>query len=888
MPVLQPDDYAVVVGISKYPGYGPARDAAHLEAPDADAGLVYDWLVSPAGGGLLPYAKGMPDDERRVWLIRSSDYVPPAERYLDAEPQYTAVRRAFKYIDYASEQNRSRGKGARVGRRLYIYMAGHGIAPDIQHGCLVAADATQRDLSNINVSGWFKWFQRVRYFDEYILWLDCCMDQQSPTVMGEAGLGGPDRAGSTPKMFQAFAAHRTKKAVEAPIRVEGKQDPEIHGCFTWALLRGLQGGAVDEDERQVTGRSLRAHLKNSMKLFMTKEQLRNPDNDQDPDVGGDEDLVFGPVWPAPPEIAVRLAFGQEAVGKSYAVLGGSPPRQVAAGTSGATVELRLPPGTYVVVAAAGLRQGIVVADEGQPPIVVAEAGDAPRTPAAKDEFTLAVTAANPATEIAVLDRRLVLDGQAALGTLSRRMRNGIYKVRARLGAEIVERVILLDRDTALDMSVALASPAPIAGTRLTHEPHMAALQSLREGDARRRDAGPAPARTETPAPAAAPAPAGTAEILVLGRYWTRRNDAGAHAPASLPHPLAGVTLRRANGRRVADLGATEVRNGDGRDPVAGMCLPVSPGGYVLRHELAGKRTCEQTLVASPGWRTEVYLRPSPPAPGARAEPEKADIGEIAVLMKPAGSAPPFDWTPDPEAELVEAARLALATGRDVLSGAPEVEERLLRRFETPMAGILGAHVLLRAIEDARKRPDAPDLGPRLALVAGAVAMLRGMVGGDHPDVEALALACPGLVPSPDTPIGTPPMFHRSWRLLVRAAKERPELVPRALWDKVRATTGMRPFLVWAADRPARQAHLKALRTRLDVAPRPRRRPAAKVLAAPASMMARGSAPGAFGGFMAEAVLLPEPASSPAITAAIPDELAAQFDLPPSALAALGD
>jgi hypothetical protein len=513
----------------------------------------------------------------------------------------------------------------------------------------------------------------------------------------------------------------------------------------------------------------------------------------------------------------------------------------------------------------------VVADEGQPPVLVAEVGDAPRTLAARDEFTLTVTTGNPATEIAVLDRRLVLNGQPAVGTLSRRLRNGIYKVKARLGAELAERVILLDRDTPLDMSVRLASPAPIPGSRLSHEYHEATLQSLREG---------------TPLGAAGPASA-TAEILVLGRYWTGPSDNGAGpVAAAFLHPLLGVTLRRPNGRRITDLATTEVRNGGDRDPVAGLCLPVTPGMYLLRHTLTGRRVYEQALVASPGWRTEIYLRSSLPAPGAPATAERQDIGEIAVLMKPAGSAPPFDWTPDPEAELVEAARLALGTGRDILSGAPEAEELLLRRFTNPMAGLLGAHVLLRAIEDAqRKRSDAPDLGPRLALLTAAVLRLRELTGTGHPDVEALALVCPEVPPRPKVPFAAPPMLHRSWRLLVRAAKERPDLVPRSLWDKVHATTGVRPFLVWAADRPTREAHLKALRTRLEVVPTTRSQPA-RVSASRAFSMGPESSSGASGGAAMGAFLQPKAAAPPVSAVTIADDVAAQFDLPPSALAAL--
>ena len=48
------DDYAVVVGVARYPELSAEGAAADLEGPDNDAQDVYDWLVSPDGGGLDP------------------------------------------------------------------------------------------------------------------------------------------------------------------------------------------------------------------------------------------------------------------------------------------------------------------------------------------------------------------------------------------------------------------------------------------------------------------------------------------------------------------------------------------------------------------------------------------------------------------------------------------------------------------------------------------------------------------------------------------------------------------------------------------------------------------------------------------------------------------
>jgi hypothetical protein len=54
-------------------------------------------------------------------------------------------------------------------------------------------------------------------------------------------------------------------------------------------------------------------------------------------------------------------------------------------------------------------------------------------------------------------------------------------------------------------------------------------------------------------------------------------------------------------------------------------------------------------------------------------------------------------------------------------------------------------------------------GPGLELLNEVVANLRTLVGTEHPDVEALSLACPDTTLQRKMPVTTPPMFERSWK-----------------------------------------------------------------------------------------------------------------------------
>jgi hypothetical protein len=78
--------------------------------------------------------------------------------------------------------------------------------------------------------------------------------------------------------------------------------------------------------------------------------------------------------------------------------------------------------------------------------------------------------------------------------------------------------------------------------------------------------------------------------------------------------------------------------------------------------------------------------------------------------------------------------------------------------------------------------------------------LRGLVGCEHPDVEALSLECPDSTLRSSRPLRAPPIFERSWRILVKASlRSDPKLIPLSLWQQVHATLSAPPFLLWATD-----------------------------------------------------------------------------------------
>jgi hypothetical protein len=226
MAATQELDRAIVVGISSYPKFG--RDGASsndLQGPVKDAYAIADWLVNKANARVtLITSTGR--DGGQPWTV--SERRPNSQDIMDG------------FIDYVGE---SLGKSTvRLGKRLYVYMAGHGFAPEPRHLALITADAVSDIVvPNIQATSWIDWFADQLYFDECVLWMDCCATRTfayegGKPLMKKAAARQDGRA----KVFMGFATGPSHSAFEGPIPPAG----EIRGFFTHKLLRGLKGAAA--------------------------------------------------------------------------------------------------------------------------------------------------------------------------------------------------------------------------------------------------------------------------------------------------------------------------------------------------------------------------------------------------------------------------------------------------------------------------------------------------------------------------------------------------------------------------------------------------------------------------------------------------------------------
>jgi hypothetical protein len=767
--VTNPDDYAIVVGIAHYPGLlNEEGKPSDLEGPVTDAASIRDWLLAPNGGGLR-------GEERRL-----HHFDPAGHAARSAKPTLAVIQQAFRDLQVKTKR--------RPGRRLYIYMSGHGFAPDDDKGALFTAECeADVDLPNVWATEYVKWFRAKQRFSEFVLWMDCCCDQDLTITPLPITFPRAVLSGKAARRLLGLAAQTGMKAAEGPMA-----DGRVHGVFTWTLLNGLEK-AIGAN-RVVTGESLRDYLLNSMADFMPEEAKAGREVSLEPYVFADRGLVFGPKRPSgAAQVRVRLTFPPAAIGSEFRIWTGNSPRVVLKGrVTPDGVSATLDKGIYVAeVRDRRLRQGFEITGSGasndaELSFEIAQPG-APVASRLPQSCALSVKTGSKAAAIHLIDSRFKRIAEHT-GFFAAGHKPGVFKLRVQYGREVIdvtEQIILLDRDTKLTLEPpALKSAAPIEGSAYTHEFHVAAAQSLQT-------------RAQTKA----------AQLGIMARFWTGPQPTVSDS-SRYPHPLQGLSLMTADGKVIADTSAFEdsdrVEAHTGGDPVATFAIDVDPGIYFLRQQLASGRILERTLVAPADWRTDLFIRrdlKDIAEEGSTPPPRLQRTGSVAMLMTKKDAKHIASDRQRQDQLTIEAGRLALRRGRRILEG--ELEQLLCRKFENPLMGIIGAHLLIMETLD----PERPKEPQRIKWLDELVTNLRALVGDDHPDVQAISLLCPSKKLRASRPIAAPPMFVRSWQILLQHGKK---ILPAEVAKRARARGAGSTYLNWTVDPSSQSALTRSL------------------------------------------------------------------------------
>jgi hypothetical protein len=336
------DDRAIVVGLSAYPGLG------NLDGPENDAKAFHAWLTSPTGG-----------DVAQAKLILSSDF-PPFTSATLAEPQMGAIYREFDLLEDVAEANKKQGMGLRVGRRLYLYLAGHGFGPDLEEAALLMANATPTRTSyhvpgKLNANR----FLRQQFFDEVVLLMDCCREKYpSAPLFLPNNLNRSVTDVDNTKRFYGYSCKWGKLSRERII------DGETHGVFTATVLAGLKGAAALNG--QITAASLGGYLYENMKKMLHPADLENPDVAKEPDLQYDpnEGKNFVIATMPDPVFPVNITFSSATVGRPVRLFDGQFTLLSQTVANGGSWQLSLRRGLYLAVADGGAQTSIDVSGSG--------------------------------------------------------------------------------------------------------------------------------------------------------------------------------------------------------------------------------------------------------------------------------------------------------------------------------------------------------------------------------------------------------------------------------------------------------------------------------------------------------------------------------------------
>jgi hypothetical protein len=355
------------------------------------------------------------------------------------------------------------------------------------------------------------------------------------------------------------------------------------------------------------------------------------------------------------------------------------------------------------------------------------------SPSDAPKLRLEVTAADSATELYLIDGDFSLLDRG-VGARTFEVTPGIYKIKARAGLQQEERLVVVRTNTKVHFEpLAFSSPVPLQTTTPTTPQHVAASHRVVDH-------------------VHVPAGAGSS-LTIVGHARTANCD-----------PLEGLRLRRMDGSDLTDVALAA--EGSREERCRLLHIAVDPGGYRLALQLRDGRVTEQTIFTCSGWQTRIYL-----LTGA----DRAELAHAAISMRREGV--PFDAN-DTDTRLEEIARQALVHGRKVLSD--DLRSRILEPDVSPMLALMGMHLLIR---EAKRNKEKRAANPEDKIeVIDSVAPVRAIVGnlrvaiGKHPDVEAIAIGAG--VADPSWSFDVPPMLTLSWRLLIKATVQRPELIPR--------------------------------------------------------------------------------------------------------------
>jgi hypothetical protein len=253
--MVNPWHFALVVGISRYPG-----GYKFLQGPVNDARAFARWATSPSGGGVpTENVARCVTPARGVMTLAKAK---PTKEIIDKR-LLLLLTKAQEAYEVLPEEERPQ---AREASRLYIYVAGHGIMPGGGATALLDAEAQPTRRTNLELSSYEKWFERDGTFAEVCIFADCCRNNEPLAIPGGPSFDNPAGLGVHVFALVGYATTAGDRAREETARFDPEVPPdERRGYFSRALVDGLKGEATDPETSYVTATSLGVYVRDRVR-----------------------------------------------------------------------------------------------------------------------------------------------------------------------------------------------------------------------------------------------------------------------------------------------------------------------------------------------------------------------------------------------------------------------------------------------------------------------------------------------------------------------------------------------------------------------------------------------------------------------------------------------
>lgn len=230
------NDHALVVGINRYPGL------SDLQGPVDDANRFADWLINTPGVDV---------PEANVSKLLTNNFHPPGPNsFVDARPTASDFLGHFtQVLERQFESNQGQ-----PGRRLYLYLSGHGFQGPTLHDIAVYSAMAVRKLNSYDHIAGTRYAESIRqkgWFEEVVLIMDCCRDLELTKIIADPALPlRASAAAASKRVYRAFASSYGEKAQEAMLSTGA-----CGGVFTHLFLKALTSTPSDTNG-DVTSKSL--------------------------------------------------------------------------------------------------------------------------------------------------------------------------------------------------------------------------------------------------------------------------------------------------------------------------------------------------------------------------------------------------------------------------------------------------------------------------------------------------------------------------------------------------------------------------------------------------------------------------------------------------------